>query len=337
MLDSTILHYKIIEKLGEGGMGVVYLAEDSRLKRQVAIKFLPHYIAANKEERQRFEIEAQAAASLNHPNISTVYAIEENDDEVFIVMEYIDGEELKDRINPTSSPLLQRGNTEGLEAGEAVNIAIQIAEGLEAAHKKGIIHRDIKSQNIMITKDGKVKIMDFGLAKVNGGSGLTQIGATVGTIAYMSPEQARGIDVDHRTDIWSFGIILYEMITGQPPFKGEYDQAVIYSILNEEPNEISKNQYPSWIINIALKCLQKDPSDRYQSFSELLTDLKDRRTDSKTTVNSSSGKTAVKIFSVKSFKKKPILIIGLSLGLLILFYLSPSAKELFDSLFSSSP
>src|SRR3989304_2699747 len=157
LVGQTILHYKIIEQVGQGGMGVVYLAEDLNLERKVAIKFLPHHISANEEERQRFEIEAQAAASLNHPNISTIYSIEDSDSKVFIVMEYIDGVELKDKIKSGSIPI-----------DEAINIAIQIAEGLEAAHKKGIVHRDIKSQNIMITKDGKVKIMDFGLAKVKG-------------------------------------------------------------------------------------------------------------------------------------------------------------------------
>ncbi|MCH8034022.1 MAG: serine/threonine protein kinase, partial [Bacteroidetes bacterium] len=154
MIGKMILHYKIIEKLGEGGMGVVYKAEDTKLKREVAIKFLPRFISTNKEERQRFEIEAQAAASLNHPNITTIYSIEEVDDQLFIVMELIDGKELKDKIK--SGPI---------STDEIINIANQIAEGLDAAHKKGIIHRDIKSSNIMITKDSKVKIMDFGLAK----------------------------------------------------------------------------------------------------------------------------------------------------------------------------
>ena len=170
MIGETILHYKILEKLGEGGMGVVYLAEDTKLKREVAIKFLPHHISANEEERKRFEIEAQAAASLNHPNIATIYSIENSGDEIFIVMEYIDGIELKDKIKSTPIPI-----------NEAINIAIQIAEGLAAAHKKGIVHRDIKSQNIMITKDGLAKIMDFGLAKISGGIEITKIGSTVGT------------------------------------------------------------------------------------------------------------------------------------------------------------
>jgi len=164
MIGKTILHYKILEELGRGGMGVVYKAEDTKLKREVAIKFLPHYISTNEEERQRFKIEAQAAAALNHPNITTIFSIEDTDKETFIVMEYINGIELKDKVK--SGKIL---------TDEAINIAIQIAEGLGAAHKKGIVHRDIKSSNIMITNDGKAKIMDFGLAKINGGSQVTNL------------------------------------------------------------------------------------------------------------------------------------------------------------------
>ncbi len=272
MIGKTISHYKIVEKLGQGGMGVVYKAEDTKLKREVAIKFLPHYISSNEEERQRFEIEAQAAASLNHPNISTIYSIEDFDSGVFIVMEYIDGEELKDKINPPSSPLSKRGDTGGLPVNEAINIAIQVAEGLEAAHKKGIVHRDIKSQNIMITNDGKVKIMDFGLAKVKGGSQLTKMGSTVGTIAYMSPEQSGGNEVDNRADIWSFGVVVYEMLTGKMPFKGDYDQAVIYSILNEEP-EIPE-QLQGNLKQVLKKALAKNPDERYQTAGELAEDLR---------------------------------------------------------------
>lgn len=260
MIGDTVLHYKIIEELGRGGMGVVYLAEDLNLERKVAIKFLPRHIAGNSEERKRFKIEAKAAASLNHPNIATIHAIEESGEDTFIVMEYIDGIELKDKIKLGPIPIK-----------EAVNIAIQIAEGLEAAHKKGIVHRDIKSQNIMITHEGKVKIMDFGLAKVKGASRLTQIGTTVGTIDYMSPEQARGENVDHRTDIWSLGIVLYEMIAGELPFKGDYDQAIVYSILNEEP-ELDDN-ISEGLKTVTNKVLEKNPDDRYQACKDLVSDL----------------------------------------------------------------
>jgi len=193
MIDKSILHYKILEKLGEGGMGVVYLAEDIKLERKVAIKFLPRRISANAEERQRFDIEAQAAAALNHPNIATIYAIEEHDDEMFIVMEFIEGKELQHHVetyHDTSLPI-----------DDTIKYATQIASGLQAAHEKGIVHRDIKSTNIMLTDKGQVKIMDFGLAKVRGNPELTKAGSTLGTTAYMSPEQIRGEEVDQRSDI----------------------------------------------------------------------------------------------------------------------------------------
>ncbi len=266
MIGNTILHYKILEKIGEGGMGIVYLAEDTKLKRKVAIKFLPRQITADDDDRRRFEIEAQAAASLNHLNITTIYAIEEEKDDVFIVMEYIDGIELKERIKSGE-----------IQIDEAINIAIQIAEGLEAAHKKGIVHRDIKSGNIMITQEGKVKIMDFGLAKIGTGQQVTKLGSTIGTIAYMSPEQAQGETLDQRTDLWSFGIILYEMLTGTQPFKGAYDQAVIYSILNENPEFAN---IPGSLINILKKAIAKNPAERYQNAGLMLDDLKALTNDS---------------------------------------------------------
>ena len=260
MIEQTILHYKIIEKLGEGGMGIVYLAEDLRLNRKVAIKFLPHNISSDLDEKKRFENEAQAAASLNHPNVTTIYAIEEYNEEVFIVMEYIDGIELKEKIKSGPLPF-----------NEAINIAEQIAEGLESAHKKGIVHRDIKSQNIMVTTDGKVKIMDFGLAKIGNDTQLTKTGTTIGTAAYMSPEQAGGEEVDNRTDIWSFGVVLYEMFTGKLPFPGDYEQAVIYSILNEETKIIST--VDPGMKRIVLKALTKDLNKRYQSADEIVKDI----------------------------------------------------------------
>ena len=283
MINKTILHYHILEKLGEGGMGVVYLAEDTKLKRKVAIKFLPRHIASDAEERQRFEIEAQAAASLNHPNITTIHSIEESEEQIFIVMEFIDGVELKDKIKSGVLP-----------AEEALDFAIKIADGLSAAHKNGVVHRDIKSSNIMITKDGNVKIMDFGLAKIGGGSQVTKLGSTIGTIAYMSPEQAHGETLDQRTDIWSFGIVLYEMLTGTQPFKGAYDQAIIYSILNEEPGIENIPEQFSFILK---KGLSKSPSDRYQNTNEMLKDLKTLRNDSQ------SGSSSKEIPVAKQPKK----------------------------------
>ncbi|TDI90652.1 MAG: protein kinase, partial [Caldithrix sp.] len=265
MIGKTILHYKIIEKLGEGGMGLLYKAEDTKLERTVAIKFLPRHIASNREERKRFEIEAKAAAALNHPNIATSYAIEEVDDEMFIVMEYIEGQELHELVGAGFKP------APTLTLDKIVDYATQIASGLQAAHEKDVTHRDIKSANIMVTGKGQVKIMDFGLAKVRGGVQLTQVGTTLGTAAYMSPEQAQGLETDHRTDIWSFGVVLYEMLTGKMPFPGDYEQAVIYSILNEEP-EFSE-EIPANLQQLLLKALAKDPQERYQNVGEVLADL----------------------------------------------------------------
>ncbi len=197
MIGEIISHYKILEKIGEGGMGVVYKAEDTKLKRIVALKFLPSNALGTEEEKARFIREAQAAASLNHPNIATIYEIDEVEGEIFIAMEYIEGQTLKEKIN--SGPL---------KIKEAVKIACQVADGLNAAHEKGITHRDIKSANVMLTEKGQAKIMDFGLAKMAARTGLTKEGTTLGTIAYMSPEQSRGEHVDHRSDIWSLGVVL---------------------------------------------------------------------------------------------------------------------------------
>jgi serine/threonine protein kinase len=294
MIGEMILHYKILDKLGEGGMGVVYKAEDTKLKREVAIKFLPHNISTNEEERKRFEIEAQSTASLNHTNIAHIYAIEETGNEKFIVMEYIDGIELKDKIKADS-----------ISINEAIKIAVQIAEGLEAAHKKGIVHRDIKSQNIMINGEGKVKIMDFGLAKMKGEAQLTKAGSTVGTSAYMSPEQAKGEEIDHRTDLWSYGIVFYEMLTGQMPFKGEYDQAVIYSVLNETPESVNtlKTDMPAGLSNIINRLLQKNPSNRYSSAREVLNDLKSINISADSHVQEQSSLIAVLAFKDMSPQK----------------------------------
>jgi serine/threonine protein kinase/tetratricopeptide (TPR) repeat protein len=276
MIDKTVLHYKILEKLGEGGMGVVYKAHDNKLKREVAIKFLPQNFAKNADDRKRFQIEAQAAAALNHPNIATIHAIEGfedsgGDNEVFIVMEYIDGQELKNKIDESSFSL-----------NETLEIATSIANGLQAAHEKGIIHRDIKSSNIMVTGDGKVKIMDFGLAKVAGGAMITKENSTLGTLAYMSPEQAQGKKADHRSDLWSFGIVFYELLTGELPFKAEHEAAWNYVIINDQPLTPTSldRKIPIWVDAIVIKLLEKNPENRYQTAAEFLNDLKQKIQDS---------------------------------------------------------
>jgi serine/threonine protein kinase/tetratricopeptide (TPR) repeat protein len=249
-------------------MGIVYLAEDTKLDRLVAIKFLPQRISANKEERERFKIEAKAAAALNHANISTIHSIEEIDDQLFIVMEYIDGQELKSIVG---------AHRDGpLNVNEIIDNAIQIAEGLQAAHKKNIVHRDIKAGNIMVTVDGQIKIMDFGLAKVQGSEQLTREGTTIGTAAYMSPEQASHEEVDARSDIWSFGVILYEMFTQKLPFRGDYEAAILYDIVHADPQSLSsvRPDLPVKLSDIVDRCLEKDKSKRYQTISEIIEDLK---------------------------------------------------------------
>ncbi|HLA68271.1 MAG TPA: serine/threonine-protein kinase, partial [Bacteroidota bacterium] len=250
MIGSTISHYNIQEKLGEGGMGVVYKAQDTTLNRTVALKFLPEHISASEADTSRFMQEAQAAAALNHPNICTIHGIEEADNKNFIVMEFVDGQMLQEKKS-------------SLSMKQALDIGIQIAEGLAAAHEKGIVHRDIKPENIMIRKDGRVQIMDFGLAKLRGASRLTKEGSTVGTAGYMSPEQVQGQETDHRSDIFSLGVLLYEMLTGQPPFKGVHETAISYEIVNVDSPPLSslKPEIPAELDAIVLECLEKDPNE----------------------------------------------------------------------------
>jgi serine/threonine protein kinase/Tfp pilus assembly protein PilF len=271
MIGKTVSHYRILEKLGEGGMGIVYKAEDTKLKRTVALKFLPPGLTRDPQAKERFLHEAQAAAALEHQHICNIYEIDETEDQIFIVMSCFEGQTLKEKIE--SGPL---------KIDEALKIAVQAAEGLQAAHEKGIVHRDIKSENIMMNEKSQVKIMDFGLAKLKGQTKITKEGSTLGTAAYMSPEQAQGADVDHRTDIWSLGVVLYEMITGQLPFKGEYEQAIMYSIMNEESEPVTalRTGVPMELERIVNKTLAKDPSERYQGTADLLVDLKKLKRDS---------------------------------------------------------
>jgi dienelactone hydrolase/predicted Ser/Thr protein kinase len=257
--------YRIVEEIGRGGMGVVYKAEDARLQRTVALKFLPPHLADSPELKERFLIEARAAAALSHPNICVIHEVGESEDRSFIAMEYVDGETLRDKIK--KGPL---------RAEDALTIAVQIAAGLGEAHRKGIIHRDIKSANIMVTDRGQAKVMDFGLAKLRGGSSLTRSQTTLGTVAYMSPEQARGDELDQRTDLWSLGVVLYEMLTGEVPFKGDRDVSIIYSIVHEEPKslKVRKPPVPLELQQVIARALKKNREARYGSADEMLKDLK---------------------------------------------------------------
>jgi len=264
MIGQVISHYKILEKLGEGGMGVVYKAEDTKLKRIVALKFLPPLFSADDEVKQRFIHEAQAASALNHTNICSIHNIEEFEEQQFIDMEFVDGK--------TLGVLLKQKE---LSLKEVVDIALQVAEGLNAAHKKEIIHRDIKPDNIMVTDGCMVKIMDFGLAKLMGSSKLTKPHSTLGTLSYMSPEQVRGEEVDQLTDIWSLGVVLFEMLARRLPFRSEYDQAVVYSILNEQPETLKslRIDVPTELERMVEKALQKDIGKRFQHIGEFLSEL----------------------------------------------------------------
>lgn len=265
MIGQTVKQYRILERIGAGGMGVVYKAEDTKLGRTVALKFLPPYALDSEEDRARFLIEAQSAAALDHPNICTIHEIGEDAQHHFIVMAYVDGPSLKERLK------------EGpLDPAEAVNIAGQVAAGLSKAHEKGIIHRDIKPANILLADGGLVKICDFGLAKSSISKKVTRTGSTIGTAAYMSPEQARSETVDKRTDVWSVGVILYEMLAGKPPFVADHEAVVIYAILNDEcpPLEEKHPGLPPKLYEIVRKALAHKAADRYNTMEEMRRDLK---------------------------------------------------------------
>ncbi|MGA2623718.1 MAG: protein kinase [Bacteroidota bacterium] len=278
MIGQTISHYKILEKIGEGGMGIVYKAHDTKLDRDVALKFLPHYLTSDPIEKERFNHEARAAAALTHQNIAVVYEIGEHGGpayagapagrQIFISMEYVEGQTLKVIVAK-----------ESLSIKKVLDLAIQVCEGLAAAHEKGIVHRDIKSDNIIVTPKGQAKITDFGLAKLKGGTKLTKTGSTLGTAAYMSPEQAQGLEVDQRSDIFSFGVVLYELLTSRLPFRGEHEAALMYSLINEEPQPVARfnEKATPEIEHIISKALAKDRDERYQHVDELLSDLRRER------------------------------------------------------------
>ncbi len=277
MIGKTLSHYRILEKLGEGGMGVVYLAEDTKLGRRIALKLLPADWTRDSRARTRFLHEAQTAAALNHPNICTIHEVDEADGQVFLAMEHIEGESLRDRI--ASGPM---------KIADVIATSLDVGQGLAAAHARGIVHRDIKPGNVMLTSDGRAKVLDFGLALAPERTRLTMKGRTTGTVSYMSPEQSRGEAVDHRTDIWSLGVMLYEMLTGQRPFAGEHEQAVIRSIVNDEPEPPTglRTGIPLELERVVTKAMAKSPEERYQHIDDLLVDLrsvqKDTATGSKT-------------------------------------------------------
>ena len=268
MIDKTISHYKVTKKLGEGGMGVVYKAQDTKLGRTVALKFLAPHLLEDEEARARLIREAKAAASLDHQNICTVYEIDEVDGQTFLAMAFIEGQTVKDKI--AERPL---------KLEDALDIAIQTAQGLEAAHEKGVVHRDIKGANLMVTPQGQVKIMDFGLAQLAEQSRLTKTATILGTPAYMSPEQAQRLPTDRRTDIWSLGVVIYEMVTGRLPFEGERQQAVLYAIAQEDPEPITalRAGLPMELESIVGKAMAKDAGERYQHVEEMIVDLNSLR------------------------------------------------------------
>jgi eukaryotic-like serine/threonine-protein kinase len=288
MVGETISHYKIVEKLGQGGMGVVYKAEDLTLDRLVALKFLAPHLVSDEDSHRRFIREAKAAATLDHPNICTVHEIGEAEGRTFIAMAYVEGQSLEQLI--AQGPF---------QFDEAVELALQVAGALAAAHDKGIIHRDIKPANILVAersagKDRQAKLVDFGLAQFAGGSKITKLESTIGTVAYMSPEQTSGKDVDHRTDIWALGVVLYRMVTGQIPFKGHYDAAILYSILNEEPEPLTavRSEVSPELERIVNKALAKNPAERYQRMDKLMADLRAQKRGEQGPLPSFAGVTA---------------------------------------------
>ncbi len=292
MTGKTISHYKILEKLGEGGMGVVYKAFDTRLERTVALKFLPQRLTASEEDRQRFNREAKAAAALNHPHICTIYSVDEFEGTQFISMEYLDGITLREMLE-TNARESETPGSNHRHQDVAINHAIQIAEALSEAHDKGIVHRDIKPENIMVDSNNRIKVMDFGLAKLKGSGNLTKSGSTLGTMAYMSPEQIQGKSVDHRSDLFALGVVLFEMLTGHTPFRGEHEAAMMYLIVNElhEPLTRYIPDAPSDLIHLIDRLLEKDVQDRYQNTAEVLGELKriQKKSSGKITAKSMPG------------------------------------------------
>jgi serine/threonine protein kinase len=321
MIGQILSHYQILEKLGEGGMGVVYKAQDTKLDRTVALKFLPSHASVNAETKARFLQEAKAAAALNHPNICTIYGVDESDGKMFIAMEFIEGGTLREKL-----PFAK--------VDDAVTVAAQIGEALQEAHSKGIVHRDIKADNIMLTSKGQAKVMDFGLAKLKGSLKLTKTSSTVGTLGYMAPEQIQGGEVDLRSDIFSFGVLFFEMLTGKLPFRGEHEAAMVYSIVNEEPMPLDQFRQDASLLlsNLIARCLEKDPADRFQHMDDIVSEL--RRAQKKTSkVIRSSAYTPVQASGEKppsgvipqpdvpteiAVKKNPLILYGIIGGAIVI-------------------
>ncbi|CAN5467483.1 hypothetical protein BH23BAC3_BH23BAC3_30570 [soil metagenome] len=349
MTGRQISHYKILEKLGEGGMGVVYKALDIKLDRDVALKFLTHPSTIIVDHHNRFLQEARSIAKINHANICQIYGIEmDGDGNQFIVMEFINGTSLRDYISGLINTDVQMGvePDSSLRVSDSfkskydrvLNYAIQIAKGLEAAHEQGIIHRDIKPENIIITKSDEIKILDFGLAKIAATDQLTKEGSTLGTISYMSPEQIRGEILDSRSDIWSFGIVLYQMVSGRLPFGGDYEHSIMYSIINTDPPpiEIANEDIPPGLEKIINRCISKDPVGRYQSSTELLTDLKDLTGFSNTQLNKSAGKfKSLNSITAKKNKRRLLFSSGIFAGILLIGYLLTFVSQSGQSWFLS--
>jgi non-specific serine/threonine protein kinase len=292
MIGQSISHYRILEKLGEGGMGVVYKAQDTSLDRMVAVKLLPPHLSASAESKERFLREAKATAALNHPNILSIYQVGETDGNLFFAMEFVQGRTLKAHIASLRSAT-------GIPLAQALTWAGEIAQGLKAAHERNITHRDIKSENIMVTDAGHIKIMDFGIAKLKGSSGVTKTGSSLGTLAYMSPEQAQGIAADHRSDIWSLGVVMYEMLTGELPFKAEHEAGLLYLVVNEEPPFPSAmdKKIPRHVDPFVMKMLAKDRERRTQTADDVLRNLEEVRRE----IDSASTASKTKAIAVLPF------------------------------------
>jgi serine/threonine protein kinase/Tol biopolymer transport system component len=318
MIGTTVSHYKILEKLGGGGMGVVYKAQDLKLDRHVALKFLPPELTLDPEAKERFVHEAKAASALDHNNICTVHEIAETDEgQIFIVMACYEGETLKKKI--------ERGQ---LKIEEATDLAIQIAQGLSEAHAHGIVHRDVKPANILITKSGVAKIVDFGLAKLSGRTKLTKTGSTLGTVAYMSPEQLQGSEADARADIFSLGVVLYEMLTGKTPFRGDHEAALMYSIVNQEPEPLQNlvPDVPAELIHVVSRALEKSPADRYKTMDDLLIDLRRLRRET-----SKVSMPTFRQIAQHGFTWKYAAFIGLSviiIGVVVVVFILPSSRKM---------